>query len=140
MKKTKKREITNKLVAYYIEKKWDTPLDSIEIQKARVKEWAEKAGCEIFAEIIDHTGLELENAFRLSTEENGSVICAEQTRVADKALTYFKLIEDKDNPIIFSDVDDYTVDWLSTNIYNGLMYGMMMTVYEKYIRSCEKYL
>ena len=139
-KKKQKRQITNKLVAYYIVKKWDTPIDSLEIQKARVKLWAEKAGCEIVDEVVDSTGFELEKAFQLSSVVSGSIICAEQTRVAGNALAYFTLIEDEDNPIVFADVDDYTVHWLTTNIYNGLMYGTLMCAYEKYVRTCEKYL
>lgn len=55
MKKVKKpkRVINNQVVAYYIEKKWDTQLDALDIQRKRVMHWAEKAGCEIIFEVVD---------------------------------------------------------------------------------------
>lgn len=142
MKKIKKpkRVINNQLVAYYIEKKWDTQLDTLQIQRKRVEAWATKAGCEIIFEVVDQNGgKDLARAFEVAAEEEGSVILADVTRVGDTALDYFNSIESEDNPIIFTDMELYKPVWKEANNFIGLIFGTKMTSYENYIGNCEEW-
>lgn len=142
MKKVKKpkRVINNQVVAYYIEKKWDTQLDTLEIQRKRVEAWVAKAGCEIIFEVVDQNGgKDLARAFEVAAEEEGSVIVADVTRAGDTALDYFNSIESEDNPIIFTDMEIYKPVWKEYNNFVGLIFGTKMTSYENYISHCEEW-
>lgn len=140
-KKKVKHKANNKVVAYYIEKKYDTLLDSIEIQKKRVQGWAEKAGCDIVYEVIDKgDGKGLSRAFEIAAAEGGSVLCSDITRVITKAVEYFERIEDKQNLIVFAEMEIYKVNWQEDNVYNGFIYGTKAACYENYLGHCEKWL
>lgn len=91
--------LNKKLVAYYkIGHKYDTPLDSLEVQKKRVKYWVDKFGCDIMAEFTDTEDslrYSRDDAFWYATENDCCVIVSGLSRIADTPLEYLGLRNDK---------------------------------------------
>lgn len=137
----------NKLVAYYkVGCKYDSVLDSLEVQRKRITEWCEEFGFNVVDEFIDTEQSERNErtkAFDYSDKRKLKVVVASACRLSDTPLELLEMKEDKNGEDRFISVEFGELSNLDKNHIVKPQVDFMMTTIiglrEKYISDCIKF-
>lgn len=139
----KQPEPSKKLFAYYhTGRKYDTALDSLDVQQRRVKDWADRNKYEVVEEVHEHDAFDyLEDLFNSAYRAGGNVIVASASRIADNTMDFMNFYENPHTPLLTTDslVDAVSKKYGTTRLV-GLVEMIAMSNYEYYLDRCKEWL
>lgn len=129
--------MSNKLIAYYCTKEWDTALDTKATQRRRVTDWALKNRCEVIEEFGDG---DLDRAFEKAFDIGARVIVSDISRLADRTKDFLEIAEDSTKPFVSSDNDQMEDAGDVLADMSRFTSTVLMVARQKYIAECEQWL
>lgn len=134
------RVLTNKLIAYYrINGKYDTQLDSLDVQKRRVAAWVERNNYKVVEEVISYGDTyDMAGIFKDAYYMCGHVIIASGCRVPGETADFCTLYQGEETPLLTT---ESIMNGCTTSKRNlGYVEMILFSAQEYYLGQCKEWL